>query len=87
MEGLPKEPPPAMIFDMSRPVDEPAARRALGRIREADHRMRKAEEDRALAKQDRAMAVQDALRTGLTLREIGRRLGLSHERVRQMGKT
>ena len=69
---------------MARPVDEDAAADALREFRDAHTRMREAEEVRRLAKQERAAALEAAMSAGLTLREIGRRVGLSHERVRQM---
>lgn len=51
----------------------------------AHERMRAAELARALAAQQRAEAIRRALEQGLTLAEIGRRLGgLSAQRIAQM---
>ncbi|HEY7917602.1 MAG TPA: sigma factor-like helix-turn-helix DNA-binding protein [Acidimicrobiales bacterium] len=47
--------------------------------------MRDAEAKRARQARKRAKAIQDARRNGLSLEAIAERLGVSRERVRQMG--
>lgn len=71
---------------MDRAIDESAAEAALRRFQRAHQDMRSAEEARRTAKVERASAIEDAKAAGLTLREIGRRVGLSHERIRQMAE-
>ncbi len=69
---------------MAQVVDEKAASAAIKRIQHAGRVMRAAEAARHEAQVERARAIQDAVSAGLSKRELARRLGLSHERVRQM---
>jgi DNA-directed RNA polymerase sigma subunit (sigma70/sigma32) len=59
--------------------------KALDRVVAANDAMRDAEAKRARQARKRAKAIQDARRNGLSLEAIAERLGVSRERVRQMG--
>jgi len=59
--------------------------KALDRVVAANDAMRDAEAKRARQARKRAKAIQDARRNGLSLDAIAERLGVSRERVRQMG--
>jgi hypothetical protein len=59
--------------------------KALERVVAANDAMRDAEAKRARQARKRAKAIQDARRNGLSLDAIAERLGVSRERVRQMG--
>jgi DNA-directed RNA polymerase sigma subunit (sigma70/sigma32) len=68
----------------ARPVSAKAWK-ALDRVVAANEAMREAEAKRAKQARKRAKAIDDARRLGLTLDAIAERLGVSRERVRQMG--
>jgi len=59
--------------------------KALDRVVAANDAMREAEAKRARQARKRAKAIEDARSYGLSLDAIGERLGVSRERVRQMG--
>ena len=69
----------------ARPVD-PKAWEALGRIVAATEAMRAAESTRRQSSEERARAIREARDLGLSLDVIAQRLGVSRERVRQMGQ-
>ncbi len=59
--------------------------KALDRVVTANEAMREAEAKRARQARKRAKAIQEARRNGMSLDVIAERLGVSRERVRQMG--
>lgn len=63
---------------------KPGAEEALQRVVQHHEAMRHAEEQRNAEATERAQAIKDALALGLTLSGIGKRLGVSSQRVAQM---